>query len=159
MIVHPSREEEVRNEREELVPVSANHSGLLLRATACWRCTRSCAWSAATSAAWRKTWTKSRSVSTSTRTLPWTPPRAFLIKYRDRVLYGTDLELKPWEKPEEALKRWEAEIARDWKFFASHEKFQYAGREVRGLALPENVLQKFYRQNALRWVPGIAGAK
>jgi hypothetical protein len=28
-----------------------------------------------------------------------------------------------------------------------------------GLALPGNVLQKFYRQNALRWVPGIAGAK
>ncbi len=28
-----------------------------------------------------------------------------------------------------------------------------------GLALPENVLRKFYRQNALRGVPGIAGAK
>ena len=84
---------------------------------------------------------------------------AFLIKYQDRVLYGTDLELKPWERPEEALKRWEAEFARDWKFFATDEKFQYAGREVRGLALPENVLRKFYRQNALRWVPGIAGAK
>jgi len=84
---------------------------------------------------------------------------AFLIKYQDRVLYGTDLELKPWERPEEALKRWEAEFARDWKFFATDEKFQYAGREVLGLALPGNVLQKFYRQNALRWVPGITGAK
>src|SRR2546426_11950953 len=33
MIVRSSREEEVRNEAEELVPVSADHSGLLLRAS------------------------------------------------------------------------------------------------------------------------------
>jgi len=85
--------------------------------------------------------------------------RAFLIKYQDRVLYGTDLEFKPWEKADGAVKRWEAEYARDWKFFATDEKFDYAGREIRGLALPESVLRKFYRQNALRWVPGIESSR
>jgi predicted TIM-barrel fold metal-dependent hydrolase len=83
--------------------------------------------------------------------------RAFLIKYQDRVLYGTDLGLMPWDKLEEAVKHWEAEYARDWKFFATDETFSYAGREVRGLALPTLILRKLYRENALRWVPGILG--
>lgn len=81
--------------------------------------------------------------------------RAFLIKYQDRVLYGTDLEFMPWEKPEAALKRWEAEYERDWKFFATDDIVTYNGRQIRGLALPPSVLRKFYRANVLRWVPGI----
>lgn len=79
--------------------------------------------------------------------------RAFLIKYQDRVLYGTDLGLMPWDKPEEAIKHWEAEYERDWKFFSTDETFFYAGRQVRGLALPRLTLRKLYRENALRWVP------
>ncbi len=85
--------------------------------------------------------------------------RAFLIKYQDHVLYGTDLEFPLREKTEEAVKRWETEYARDWKFFATDEKFVYAGHEIRGLALPESVLRKFYRENALRWVPGIESSR
>ncbi len=85
--------------------------------------------------------------------------RAFLIKYQDRVLYGTDLEFMPWDKPDEAVKRWEAELERDWKFFATDETMTYAGHAIGGLALPEAVLRKFYRQNALEWVPGITPSK
>jgi predicted TIM-barrel fold metal-dependent hydrolase len=85
--------------------------------------------------------------------------RAFLIRYQDRVLYGTDLELLPWEKPEETLKHWEAEYARDWKFFATDESLVYQARTIRGLALPEPVLRKLYHDNALRWVPGVVGSK
>jgi hypothetical protein len=29
------------------------------------------------------------------------------------------------------------------------------GREVAGLALPDDVLARFYYENALRWYPGI----
>ncbi len=85
--------------------------------------------------------------------------RAFLIKYQDRVLYGTDQELMPWDKPEEVVKRWEAEYSRDWKFFATGETVAYGSRKIRGLALPEPVLRKLHRENALRWVPGITNSE
>lgn len=85
--------------------------------------------------------------------------RAFLIKWQDCVLYATDLTLMPRDDAEEAVKQWEAEYARDWKFFARGETFDYHGRPIRGLALPKPVLEKFFRQNALRWVPGITTAK
>jgi len=81
--------------------------------------------------------------------------RAFLLKYQNRVLYGTDLDLLPWSNPEKTLKHWEAEYARDWKFFATDEIVEYKGRQFRGLALPEPVLRKIFRNNAIDWVPGI----
>jgi hypothetical protein len=83
--------------------------------------------------------------------------RAFLIKYQDRVLYATDLDMMPWDKPEDAVKRWEAEYARDWKFFATDAPVVYQGHSIRGLALPQPVLRKLFRENALKWVPGMAG--
>src|SRR5437773_11455114 len=81
--------------------------------------------------------------------------RAFLLKYQNRVLYGTDLDLLPWSNPEKTLKHWEAEYARDWKFFATDEMVEYNGRQFRGLALPEPVLRKLFRNNAIDWVPGL----
>jgi predicted TIM-barrel fold metal-dependent hydrolase len=83
--------------------------------------------------------------------------RAFLIKYQDRVVYGTDLGFPPEEALADAIRRWEAEYARDWRFFASEEVVLYEGRTAQGLALPEPVLRKFYYNNALNWMPGIAG--
>jgi predicted TIM-barrel fold metal-dependent hydrolase len=85
--------------------------------------------------------------------------RAFLTKYQDRVLYATDSVMMPWDKPEESVKHWEAEYTRDWKFFATGESLTYTGRQIRGLALPETVLRKLYRENAMRWVPGIVSSK
>ena len=84
--------------------------------------------------------------------------RAFLTKYQDRVLYATDLVMMPWDKPEDSLTHWEAEYSRDWKFFATGETLAYAGHQIRGLALPEPVLRKLYRENALKWVPGIVSS-
>jgi predicted TIM-barrel fold metal-dependent hydrolase len=84
--------------------------------------------------------------------------RAFLIKYQDRVLYATDLVLLPGDNPTEAVKRWEAEYARDWKFFATDESLTYNGRTVRGLALPELILRKLYHANAVKWVPGLSNS-
>ncbi|MEW5977077.1 MAG: amidohydrolase family protein [Acidobacteriota bacterium] len=85
--------------------------------------------------------------------------RSFLIRYQDRVLYGTDLSMRPSQNPEEAVKEWEAVYTRDWKFFATTETLEYGGRKVSGLALPKPVLRKFYRDNAIRWLPGIEGAQ
>ena len=85
--------------------------------------------------------------------------RAFLIKYQDRVLYGTDSVLMPNQDAKQKIGRMETVYAQDWKFFASDESFMYEGRNVRGLALPDAVLRKIFRQNAERWVPLITAAR
>jgi hypothetical protein len=84
--------------------------------------------------------------------------RAFLVKYQDRVLYGTDLEFLPDDRPEEVLKEWQSSYARDWKFLATGETFSFRGKQVEGLHLPEAVLKKIFRENAVHWIPGLAGS-
>ena len=83
--------------------------------------------------------------------------RAFLIKYQDRILYGTDLELMQQGKIVEALKEWKSTYERDWKYFATDQSVEYKGHKVQGLQLPESVLHKFFHENAARWIPGIVG--
>jgi predicted TIM-barrel fold metal-dependent hydrolase len=81
--------------------------------------------------------------------------RAFLIKYQDRVLYGTDLDLLATANVQETLNDWESTYVRDWRFLATDETFEQEGRNIRGLKLPKPVLRKIYRSNALRWIPGL----
>jgi hypothetical protein len=81
--------------------------------------------------------------------------RAFLIKYQDRVLYGTDLDFLATAGVQETLQEWQATYARDWKFLATDETFEYQGQKMRGLSLPQPVLQKIFRDNALHWIPGL----
>jgi predicted TIM-barrel fold metal-dependent hydrolase len=81
--------------------------------------------------------------------------RAFFLRYPDRVLYGTDLGIMPGQDPQEVAQRLEADYARDWSYFATGDVIEVRGRQVRGLALPEEVLRRLFRDNALRWVPGL----
>lgn len=81
--------------------------------------------------------------------------RAFLIKYQDRVLYGTDLDLLPDAKLSEVLKDWQSTYVRDWKFLATGETLNVEGKLVHGLNLPQPVLRKIFRSNAIRWIPGL----
>jgi predicted TIM-barrel fold metal-dependent hydrolase len=82
--------------------------------------------------------------------------RNFLIKYQDRVVYGTDLEFLAQDATPDALKDWQDTYARDWKFLATDQMLQLRGREIQGLNLPEPVLRRIYHENAVRWIPGIA---
>ena len=84
--------------------------------------------------------------------------RNFLIKYQDRVVYGTDLEFLANESTPEALKDWQDTYARDWKFLATDQMLQLRGREIEGLNLPEPVLRRLFHDNAVRWIPGIANS-
>lgn len=84
--------------------------------------------------------------------------RAFLIKYQDRVLYGTDMGLMSGQDPEATARRLESEYGRDWTYFATRQTIEVDGWKVEGLALPEPVLRRIFRENALRWVPGLATA-
>lgn len=84
--------------------------------------------------------------------------RNFLIKYQDRVLYGTDLEFLNDESTADALKDWQETYARDWKFLATDQILQYKGRQIEGLNLPQPVLRRIFHDNAVRWIPGIVSS-
>jgi hypothetical protein len=52
----------------------------------------------------------------------------------------------------------EERYARDWAYFATAQEVEDEGHAVTGLALPPPVLRKLFRENAVRWVPGILTA-
>src|SRR5271156_133029 len=80
---------------------------------------------------------------------------AFLIKYQDRVLYGTDLDLHADAEDADALAEWQSTYRRGWSFLATGETFPVEGKPVHGLNLPRPVLQKIFHDNAVRWIPGL----
>ena len=84
--------------------------------------------------------------------------RQFLIKYQDRILYGTDLGLSARQDPGEAVKTWTDRYAMDWAFYSSDHSVTYRGRRVQGLGLPQPVLHKLYHGNAVHWIPGVVPA-
>src|SRR5208282_2643235 len=53
--------------------------------------------------------------------------RAFLIKYQDRILYGTDLEGMPKSDTAKDLKEWTDTYRRDWTFFSTDRTVDYLG--------------------------------
>ena len=81
--------------------------------------------------------------------------RQFLIRYQDRIVYGTDLSLYDRQNTEAAEKTWEKQYATDWAFFSSDAAIEYEGRKVQGLALPRQVLRKIYHDNAVQWIHGV----
>ncbi len=81
--------------------------------------------------------------------------RNFLIKYQDRVLYGTDLDVNEDANVAESIKDWQNTYARDWKYLATDETLTVMGKQVHGLSLPKPVLQKIFRDNAKKWIPGL----
>jgi predicted TIM-barrel fold metal-dependent hydrolase len=83
--------------------------------------------------------------------------RAFILKYQDRILYGTDLHVYAGDSDPNVSGLWERRYALDWRYLASDDTFEYEGHTVEGLNLPQSVLKKIYHDNAIRWIPGIAG--
>ena len=83
--------------------------------------------------------------------------RAFILKYQDRILYGTDLSFGPETRHTDAATAlaWEDEYRLDWRYFATGDTFDYRGQKAEGLNLPRSVLKKLYHDNAVRWIPGI----
>jgi predicted TIM-barrel fold metal-dependent hydrolase len=71
--------------------------------------------------------------------------KQFVLRYQDRLLYATDFTLGADE--ERSVNSVLATHDREWNFFAGPD----------GLALPESVLRKIFRENAVRMLPGILG--
>jgi hypothetical protein len=87
--------------------------------------------------------------------------KQFFADYQDRILFGTDIvQRQPLSdmSPEERRKkisyfgsRYDMEMA----YFESPQIVQMGDREVQGLGLSEEILEKFYRENAVCWYPGL----
>jgi hypothetical protein len=71
------------------------------------------------------------------------------------VIYGTDNVLYPKDDTKNVLSEWAARYARDWKYFAGEADVKFEHGTTKGLHLPPEVLRKLYRDNAVRWFPGI----
>lgn len=84
--------------------------------------------------------------------------RDFLIRHQDRILYGTDLSFLPGDDPARAARKLEERYARDWAYFATAQEVEHEGTKVVGLDLPDSVLRRLFRENALHWIPGLLPA-
>ncbi|BCS32169.1 hypothetical protein TBR22_A13790 [Luteitalea sp. TBR-22] len=87
--------------------------------------------------------------------------RAFFLKYQDRILYGTDQSWRPYRTPavvptdaERAAfaASLEAQYRRDWAYYAGTGPMEYGTTKTQALALPREVLEKFYWKNAERLI-------
>ena len=58
---------------------------------------------------------------------------AFITKYQDRLIYGTDNELEPGKKESsEQVEIWEDGYAKDWRFLATNDTVDYRGQQEQG---------------------------
>lgn len=80
--------------------------------------------------------------------------RNFMIKYQDRLLYGTDVTILPQDtdynaKSQMLLERWRA----DWIYLVTDStlKVKNLSSEVKGLQLSKKVIDKIFNKNADRF--------
>ena len=90
---------------------------------------------------------------------------AFFRKHQDRILFGTDLVLG-WHGPKEIdaaeLERIRRRYDLSWRFYETEDRqIEYPGYPVQGrwfvdaIGLPDEALEKLYRGNAQRLIPGL----
>jgi predicted TIM-barrel fold metal-dependent hydrolase len=79
--------------------------------------------------------------------------RNFIIRYQDRLLYGTDVGYSGSKNPEEFKKGMHETWSDDWKYFTSDDEMtsgKFKGK-FSGLKLPREVVDKIYSKNAINW--------
>ena len=87
--------------------------------------------------------------------------RAFMDKYQDRILFGTDIvkrtphSMLTDEERTSILIACRENYTRTLKYFSTDEPVTYIGHEFKGLKLSETILKKFFTDNAQRWYPGL----
>lgn len=79
--------------------------------------------------------------------------RDFLIRYQDRIIYGTDLAISGDSDPEKVKVNAIAAWQRDWKYLVSEEWMEVGEVDgtFQGLHLPRAVVDKIYYHNAVKW--------
>ena len=79
--------------------------------------------------------------------------RNFIIKYQDRILYGTDTGYNGNNNPEGFKKRMHETWIADWRYFVTDREMnsdKFRGTFT-GLKLPKAVVDKIYTENARKW--------
>ena len=79
--------------------------------------------------------------------------RAFLERFQDRVLYGSDCAIGSLPDTRIIPGVLEREN-REWSSLEADAMVSFPGRQLRGLKLPGTVLRKIFHSNAARWYPG-----
>jgi predicted TIM-barrel fold metal-dependent hydrolase len=94
----------------------------------------------------------------------WQKVHDFLIKYQDRLLYGTDLrtgasdiQAKGLTESEDIKAHAHEVWLRHWNFFTSDDRMEVpkVKGEFQGMKLPKEVVDKIYRTNAEKWFPAL----
>jgi predicted TIM-barrel fold metal-dependent hydrolase len=85
--------------------------------------------------------------------------REFFIKYQDRVLYATDMGASPGQDKEALRKEMHETWTRDWRYFVTGDtmKSNLVNHEFQGLKLPQQVVDKIFYQNAVKWLKAFEG--
>jgi len=79
--------------------------------------------------------------------------RKFIIRYQDRLLYGTDEGYSGSNNPDGFKKSMHETWIDDWKYFTSDSELtssRFKGTFT-GLKLPQHVIDKIYSENAIKW--------
>lgn len=84
--------------------------------------------------------------------------RDFMIKYQDRLWYGTDMSVSGSRSPSDMEKHAHDVWFRHWVFFTSEDKMDAPKVQgaFRGLKLPREVVDKIYSLNAKKWLSGLS---
>lgn len=79
--------------------------------------------------------------------------RDFIIKYQDRLIYGTDGGMGPNDDPDGRVSYIHEKWMQDWKYFVTDEMMSVGevNGEFQGLKLPKEVVDKIYYANAVKW--------
>ncbi len=79
--------------------------------------------------------------------------RQFLIRYQDRIIYATDSGISPDANIENEKKDLHNTWINDWKYFVTDETLTspHVNGDFQGLQLPRTVIDKIYRENAMKW--------
>jgi predicted TIM-barrel fold metal-dependent hydrolase len=79
--------------------------------------------------------------------------RDFMIKYQDRLIYGTDLGISGTPVEERVKANAKATWQEDWKYFVTDQTMEnrVVTGSFQGLKLPKEVIDKIYFHNAVKW--------
>jgi predicted TIM-barrel fold metal-dependent hydrolase len=81
--------------------------------------------------------------------------RNFIIKYQDRLVYGTDHGIDAKSNPEGLKKSLHESRMHDWEYLTTADEMSsedFPGKYT-GLQLPKEVVNKIYHDNAKKWFP------
>lgn len=79
--------------------------------------------------------------------------RRFILKYQDRLIYGTDLYVDGNTQHDELKKHAHEVWTADWRYFVTDDEMTAPQVEgsFKGLKLPREVVDKIYYANARKW--------